>query len=232
MSVEQILNTFQQRLELDAGIFLQEARRVAEYDAILRDAQRDLIQLTASVQSSMLQQETIETTLQGIDAFQHELDDTLVSMEDAMDAIFAAVPTHGSVTSGSNTDEPWREAQLVPTEADVQREKTFRLVQATDQNLQAVQANLQSMLAEMQGLIADRTMTTVTTNESGAATTTDLGPLVQILHQHENSIVELEQACRRTENDLTYLQQAMHRGSQQQQRPFASPPLARSSFQQ
>ena len=46
LTVEQILNKFQAELDRDTSAFLADAHRVAQYDALLRDSQRNVSNLS------------------------------------------------------------------------------------------------------------------------------------------------------------------------------------------
>jgi hypothetical protein len=45
--VEKILNKFQKELEKDTVAYLDQAKRVCQYNAVLRDSQRNLSHLTS-----------------------------------------------------------------------------------------------------------------------------------------------------------------------------------------
>ena len=90
LSVEEILNKFQAELEQDALQYTREAQRVARYDAILRDSQRNLLALGNVTSRLLVEQTELESTLKSIDAFQTELDTNLVGLEQHVDELFAA----------------------------------------------------------------------------------------------------------------------------------------------
>jgi len=71
LMVKQILNKFRKELESDAVAYMEQAKRVCEYDAVLRDSQRDLAHLTHQTLRLLLEQEHTEQTLLGIGAFQY-----------------------------------------------------------------------------------------------------------------------------------------------------------------
>ena len=64
---------------------MEEARRVAEYDAILRDALRDIENLSEQTHRCAQQQGEIEQTLSGIGEMEKELDATLELLEQQVD---------------------------------------------------------------------------------------------------------------------------------------------------
>jgi len=135
LSVEQILNKFQQELEKDAVIYLEEARRVAEYDAILRDSQTDISKLAEQLQRSMVQQKEIEQTVTGIGNFQQELDNNLEAVEQNVDAVFAA------------------QSHLVPIDADMEREAAYKTAATIQQRLQGLEDSLQATMAQMDAAV-------------------------------------------------------------------------------
>jgi nuclear pore complex protein Nup62 len=132
LTVEQIINKFQQELERDAMLFLEEARRVAEYDAILRDSQRDIAKLTQQTHRTLIEQSELEQTLIGIAAFQDELQTTLETVEGHVDELFAAQST------------------LAPVDADMEREQAYSTASLVEQRLQALSSALHNTLAEIE----------------------------------------------------------------------------------
>ena len=134
LTVEQTLNKFQKELEKDAVEFLDEAKRIAEYDAILRDAQRDISNLTQQTHRIVIQEEEVEKTLGIILGFQDELDQTLADVENMVDELF-------------NTS-----SQGLPVDADVEREKAYATAQSVEERLQTLTAELDATMKEMDGL--------------------------------------------------------------------------------
>lgn len=126
------MNKFQKELEKDALEYVAEAKRVAECDAILRDSQRDIVKLTQQTHRTLLEQQEVEQTLQGIECFQGELDRTLESMEQIVENLFRT------------------NSQLPPVDADVEREKAYSTATAVEQRLQALTRSLDTTLEEME----------------------------------------------------------------------------------
>lgn len=178
LSVEQILNKFQKELEKDAVVYLEEARRVAEYDAILRDANRDIALLTQKTHRCLLQQKDVEQTLSGIGAFQEELDRTLETVEQNVDELFR------------------NQSHFTPVDADIEREKAYTTASDIESRLGELTQSLKTTLQVMDD-IQDRVLTG------------DFGKVVKILNQHQNSIVELEDAGRRVEQEIIQINQLM-----------------------
>jgi nuclear pore complex protein Nup62 len=144
LTVEQIINKFQKELEQDAVAFLEEARRVAEYDAILRDSQRDIVKLTQLAHHTLIGQQELEQMLNGIDAFQRELETTLYTVEQHVEDLFQA------------------QSHQLPADADMEREKAYATAGAVEQRLQELSESLQSVLGEM-----DATQQRVLTGDTG-----------------------------------------------------------------
>jgi nuclear pore complex protein Nup62 len=124
LTVEQIINKFQQELEADALKYVEQAKRVCEYDAVLRDSQRDLAHLTTQTQRLMLEQQQVEQTLQGIGAFQDELEQTLSSVEEQVDKLFES------------------QSHLAPQDADVERERAYDMSKTIDNRLDQLMEQL------------------------------------------------------------------------------------------
>jgi chromosome segregation ATPase len=74
----------------------------------------------------MLEQEQMEQTLQGIGAFQDELERTLSQVEDQVDQLFA------------------HQSHLAPADADLERERAYDTAKAIDIRLDDVMASLQA----------------------------------------------------------------------------------------
>jgi nuclear pore complex protein Nup62 len=131
LTVEQLLNKFQQELERDAVEYIEEARRIAEYDAILRDSQTNLDQLTEHTRRCILQQQEIEQTLSGVSAMQQELDKTLGTIETNVDELFVA------------------QSHLVPQDADYQREEAYQTASEISKRLHAITDTLAQAQMQM-----------------------------------------------------------------------------------
>jgi nuclear pore complex protein Nup62 len=178
LTVETIINKYQQELEKDSLLYLEEARQVSEYDAILRDSQRDISRLVQQTHRCILQQEEVERTLSGIGAFQNELDSTLNDLESNVDSIFTA------------------NEHLNLADADVARETAYTAATNVEQRLQTLCDSLKDTLQQMSSA-QDRMM-------SG-----DAGKVVQILNQHQNSLIELEAASRQMDNDISHVSRVL-----------------------
>jgi nuclear pore complex protein Nup62 len=128
LSVEEILNKFQAELEQDVLQYTREAERIARYDAILRDSQRNLLALGNVTSRLFVQQTELESTLKSIDAFQTELDSNLVGLEQHVDELFAA------------------QAHVEPQNADKQRELAYSTAVNIDERLSLLSEQLTSTM--------------------------------------------------------------------------------------
>jgi chromosome segregation ATPase len=142
LTVEQILNKFQAELEKDAVEYLKEAKRVAQYDATLRDSQRALSALSTKTSQLLQQQSELEGMLKGIGAFHSEFEKNLDQLEVQVDQLFGA------------------QSHVVPTDSDVQRENAYSTAVQCEQRLQALQEAATTMLQRLelgggQGPVAD-----------------------------------------------------------------------------
>lgn len=131
MTVEQILNKFQQELEKDSLIFVQEARRVSEYDAMLRDSQREINQFTLQAQRCLYQQSEMEQALATVGAFQKEFDSCLNAIESQIDELYQV------------------QSHLAPVDADMERERAYDTAFTIEQRLNSTTSALQHMLQEL-----------------------------------------------------------------------------------
>jgi len=185
LTVEEILNKFQKQLEEDALAFCDEAKRVCEYDAILRDNQRDLAKLTQQAQRMMIEQEQIERGLDGIGAFQNQLDNTLAEVEEQVDAIFRA------------------QGHLNPIDADQERERAFEMMKGVDYRLESVTESLRETFETLNQANA-RTFGQPSGDLSGAdPAIATIGDVVHILNRHQDGLAELELAAQKLELDCS-----------------------------
>jgi nuclear pore complex protein Nup62 len=131
LTVEQILNQFQKELEQDSVAYLEQAKRVCEYDAVVRDSQRDLVDIANQTQRLMLEQEQIEHALLSVNAFQKGLEQTLEEVSTDVDALFTS------------------QSHLAPQDADVERERAYQLSQTITQRLDELELNLGGTIATL-----------------------------------------------------------------------------------
>jgi Nsp1-like C-terminal region len=189
MTVEQILNAFQKYLEGDAAAFVEESQRVLDHDAVLRQSQRDLALLATHAQTLCAQQNDVQQQLLGIEAQQSSLDQQLRYAEGLLDSLFAS------------------QSHLAPTDADVQREKTYTTALAVDQRLSALTDQLKESLK-----LLDEAATSTSSSGSGggdSSNSDDHRNLLAILNQHQNALAEIELTSQRVEHDMKRIQLAM-----------------------
>ena len=133
LTVEQILNKFQKELESDAADYMKQAHRVMQYDAVLRDSQRSLSHMSQQTSKLIVQQVELEQLINGIGAFQSELDSNLQIMEAQVDDLFRA------------------QAHLTPVEADRKREQAYNTAVEVDGRISLLTTNLRSSLRQLDG---------------------------------------------------------------------------------
>jgi nuclear pore complex protein Nup62 len=172
-TVEQVLNLFQKQLEKDVLAYGEESRRLSEYDAIVRDAQRDIATLTEQTHLGAHQQQEVEQTLSGIGDLEQELDRTLQLLEVQVDEIFEVA------------------ASLAPTDADRQREHAYATARALDTRLGELTDVLQQSLHQMDE-----------DQERVFGMDPTIGPAVKVLYQHQTSILDLESAGQKLEHEV------------------------------
>jgi flagellar hook-basal body complex protein FliE len=85
---------------------------------------------------------------------------------------------------------------LQPVDADVARETAYTRAGLVEQRLQTLSDSLKDTLQQMSST-QDRML-------SG-----DAGKVVQILNQHQNSLIELEAASRQMENDISHVSRVL-----------------------
>jgi len=132
MTVEQILNKFQGELERDAVEHLKESRRVAQYDAILRDSQRSLSALTQKTSTLLSKQSELEGMLNSIGAFHSEFEKNLDQLEGQVDQLFEV------------------QAHLSPSDADLQRENAYATAVRCNQRLESLTQNVSGTLQQLE----------------------------------------------------------------------------------
>lgn len=182
--MEEILNKFQKQLEEDALAFADEAKRVCEYDAILRDNHRDLAKLTTEAQRMMIEQEQIEQGLDGIGAFQNQLDATLTEVEEQVDAIFRS------------------QGHLNPIDADRERERAYDMAKSVEYRLDNVTESLRQTFETLNQANARAFGPPSSGDTSGDHTTVaTVGDVVHILNRHQDGLTELESAAQKLELD-------------------------------
>lgn len=125
--MEQIINKFQAELEKDALQYMKESKRVAQYDAVLRDSQRLLSDLSQQTSTMMVHQTELERKLSGIGAFQKELEGNLEKLENHVSDLFDA------------------QAHLQPVDSDLQRENAYSTALECEQKLQGLLGSLEGI---------------------------------------------------------------------------------------
>ena len=192
LTVEQILNKFQAELDRDTSAFLADAHRVAQYDALLRDSQRNVSNLTNQVQKLLVRQAELDRTLNGIGSYQSELSSTLEGIERHVDELFAS------------------QSHLVPEDADVEREKAYANAIDIDGRLAGMNDGLRSILGSLEAA-QERAFAT---GAGGDGADGDVGQILATMNANHDILAHLEAAARRIEGDVGAVGMALSQGGQ------------------
>lgn len=192
LTVEQILNKFQAELDRDTSAFLADAHRVAQYDALLRDSQRNVSNLTNQVQKLLVKQSELDRTLNGIGSYQSELSSTLDGIERHVDELFAS------------------QSHLVPEDADVEREKAYANAIDIDGRLAGMNDALRSILSSLDAA-QERAFAT---GAGGDGADDDVGQILATMNANHDILAHLEAAARRIEGDVGAVGVALSQGGQ------------------
>jgi Nsp1-like C-terminal region len=188
LSVEQILNKFQKELEQDVLIYKEQARVVAERDAILRDAQRDIQSLTTKLHRCYIQQDELEKTVSSITAFQDEMERTLADCESSVNELFRS------------------QGNVAPVSSDFERENIFKTLEDVESRLQAVQEAFELASSQMnQGIVNS-------CNRDNNST--EVAQIIQVLYQHQLTLQEVELTSRRMDKEMDEVSKILRRAEQ------------------
>ena len=132
----------------------------------------------------MIEQEQVEQGLDGIGAFQNQLESTLVEVEEQVDAIFRA-QTH-----------------LNPLDADLERDKAYETAKSVEYRLDEVTESLRGTF-EALSQANERAFGGITSggNISNSNDIQNAGDVVAILNRHQDGLAELEAAAQKLELD-------------------------------
>ena len=197
LTIEQILNRFQSELETDTISFLQEAQRISQYDATLRDTQHSLSELANMVSRLMLHQNEVGTQLQGIGSYQNELGATLDQLEQNVDELFAA-QSNVSVES-----------------ADIEREKAYERALEIDSKLGQMGNVLENVVSDL-----NAAQERVWSSSSGAVGADgegkddEVGKIIGVFNAHHETLAYLENRARAVESDLVMISRVLNQHGQ------------------
>eukprot|EP00978_Attheya_sp_CCMP212_P017463 scaffold46537_cov44-Attheya_sp.AAC.3 len=162
---------------------MNEAQRVAEYDAVLRDSQRSIASLTEWTSRLMMRQVEVDTTLhQSGTAFQSELETELDTLEGYVDQLFAA------------------QSHVVPEDADVEREVAY--VRATQ-----VEARLSGLTQTLDRTVHD--LHVAQQRSSQEQSPGEVGQILNVLNAHHDSLAQLEMASHAIETDVAMMNRSL-----------------------
>jgi nuclear pore complex protein Nup62 len=193
LTVEQIINKFQSELEKDTYAFLNDAHRVAQYDALLRDSQRSVSHLTSEVSRLMIRQTELDRTLNGVGSYQSQLADTLDQVERHVDELFAA------------------QSHLTPDDADVERERAYASAIEIDGRLSNMNDVLRDVLSSLDAAQERAFATGGPSSEGGNG---DVGKVLQVMNAHHDTLARLEGSARTIEQDVSSLGRSLSQVNQ------------------
>jgi len=182
LTVEELVNKFQRQLEDDSLAFIEEAKRICAYDAVLRDSQRDLAKLTTEAQRLMIEQDQVEDGLITIGAFQNQLDTILTEVEGQVGIIFQA------------------QNHLNPADADLERERAYETAKKIEYQLDDVTNSLKETFDTLNQANASAFGGG---NTSGGSSNdiNSVNDVVTVLNRHQDGLAELEAAAHKLELD-------------------------------
>lgn len=192
LTVEQILNRFQSELETDTISFLQEAQRISQYDATLRDTQHSLSELANMVSRLMLHQNEVGTQLQGIGSYQNELSTTLDQLEKNVDELFAA------------------QSKVSVESADIEREKAYERALEIDSKLGQMGNVLENVVSDLNAA-QERVWSS---SSDGEGKDEEVGKIIGVFNAHHETLAYLENRARAVESDLVLVGQVLGKNGQ------------------
>ena len=184
-SIQEIINTLTSELEVDARAFLAEAKRVSEYDAILRYSQRNLSNLTENVSRLLMQQTQVDHALNSIGSHHIEQSRILDHLENNIDDLFDA------------------QRYLSPEDGDLERERAYQ--RAID-----VDTKLGSMSLALKDTVDDLNLSIERVSVAGARSGSDSGAqegmqILQIMNAHLETLAWLEGMGKSLEEDIAMI---------------------------
>lgn len=171
---------------------MADAHRVAQYDALLRDSQRNVSNLTNQVQKLLVRQAELDRTFNGIGSYQSELSSTLEGIERHVDELFAS------------------QSHLVPEDADVEREKAYANAIDIDGRLAGMNDGLRSILGSLEAA-QERAFAT---GAGGDGADGEVGQILATMNANHDILAHLEAAARRIEGDVGAVGMALSQGGQ------------------
>lgn len=168
---------------------MQEAQRVAHYDAILRDTQHSLSDLTNMVSRLMISQSEVDTQLQGIGSYQRELGGTLDMLERNVDELFAA-QSHTHVG-----------------DADVEREESYERALDLDTKLTQMNGVLTNVVNDLNA--AQERVWSSSGSRADGKKDEEVGKIIGVFNAHHETLSCLEGKARAIESDLAMIGQVL-----------------------
>ena len=179
-TLEQIINGLSSNVESATLQYLTQATRVAQQDALLRDSQRNISELSQNVSKLYVQQEELDRRLSQVGDVQGNLNAKLDGLESQVDILFERTMSTGGAD-----------------DADKEREKYFNIAMATDNRLMQLEGAMEDLEKQLQGL-QDECV------DSGS-----LGNIVQVMNHHFSMLSSLETSCATINSDMNIVQQRL-----------------------
>ena len=173
-TLEEIINFWGTELENDAVRFSKSAKKVSEWDGVLRDSTRSISELTDNVSRLLGQQEELDNTLKSVSDYQKEMAGSIDSMESNIDTLFEA---HGSEQ---------------PLDCDLQREQAYQRSIEVDLRLTNINSSMNSIVNDLNGA----------SEKAGGGGNSNLSQILMILNAHYETLSWLEASSKNIENNI------------------------------
>jgi len=169
-------------LEEDASTFLSEAKRIAEYDLLLRQSETSITTLVDSISKVMYYQSELDRNLKSVGSFHSSMHNMLSDLEKQVDDLFTVQLPH-----------------VTPQEADMQREKMYQAALELNTNLE-----------EMQGRMEDDIRAYNIHQENIPKNDIVLDNMVQVLNSHYEHLNKLQGVCGNLQGDVNSVEKSLN----------------------
>ena len=185
-TVEEIINSLSQSLESCSIQFLNQARRVASQDELLRLSQSDIYNLSNQLSTLLVQQEELDQRLTQVGDVQNNLISELDTLEGQVDTLFER--SMGALEGGHVDD------------ADAERERYFSLAIETEGRLTSLEEEIETIEKSLQSL---RELNNDNSND-------DLAIILKTMNQNHDLLSALEGRCAKIESDMHLVSKSMY----------------------
>jgi len=183
-TISEIINILTGSLEEDANLFLSEAKRIAEYDVLLRDSQQSISDLNNSVQTLLYHQSELDRNLCSVGSFHSEMDTMLSTLEKQVDELYSVSSQH-----------------VTPLQADEEREKIYYCAINLNSKLQELQGRMESEVTKFNNEQEKNQKLNVSDNV--------MEQMVQVLNCHYENLAWLERTNSSLQNDAETVGKAL-----------------------